>query len=410
MPGKSVHQSQHLCEHSVLATSVMHRSFLALQLAAIALPALSLAPPPASTWELDRSLRLLSKVKLKTSRRPLDLLEDLYDRESGLTGEGVWHNAHFGAAHLLAARCVGSGPLGKAIAAELRSSAKRLGDSLFDLNYDQGFRLRTASGIWKQPEAAVESGGERPSFYEPSRDRRCVSNAAAVIFYSLLSEDTDDDRIGEIGEKFLDLFFDEKLGRFRRGAVGDSGEYWRSVDQAMAILACRRLGGDRAAAAAAAAATALREDFGYGTGRPVNHLGPFPGTRRRNSWHDAFAVYALALDGDNLVDMMRADYESADNGLLAHQARDAGTSPYLGDGSAVHFACTQAVWSAVSRAMGGAGFEAHDAAWRRFDAATSRDGLFVVADAYPNVRLWCNTEPAFWLLVEPDIFASNSLS
>ena len=385
----------------------MHRC-IAIQLAALALPVASLAP---STWELDRSLRLLSNLKLKTSGRPLDLLEDLYDRKSGLTGEGVWHNAHFGAAHLLAARRMGSGPVGKAIAAELRSSARRLGDSLYDLNYDQGFRLRTASGIWKQPDAAVEGGGERPGFYEPSRDRRCVSNAAAVIFYSLLSEDTDDDRIGEIGEKFLDLFFDEKLGRFRRGAIGDSGEYWRSVDQAMAILACKRLKGDRAAAAAVAAATALRDDFGYRRGeRPINHLGPFPGTRRRNSWHDAFAVYALALDGDNLVDMMRADYESADTGLLAHQARDAGTSPYLGDGSAVHFACTQAVWGAVGRATGDAGFETHDAAWRRFDATTSRDGLFVVADAYPNVRLWCNTEPAFWLLVEPDIFTSNSLS
>ena len=384
----------------------MYRCFATIQLAALTLPAVvSLVP---STWELDRSLRLLSNVKRKTSGRPLDLLEDLYDRESGLTGEGVWHNAHFGAAQLLAARHMGTGPVGKAIAAELRALAQRLGDSLYDLNYDQGFRLRTASGIWKTPDAAVEGGGERPGFYEPSRDRRCVSNAAAVIFYSLL----DDGRIGEIGETFLDLFFDEKLGRFRRGAVGDSGEYWRSVDQAMAILACKRLGGDRATAAAAAAATALRNDFGYRSGeRPINHLGPFPGTRRRNSWHDSFAVYALALDGDvgDLVDMMRADYASED-GLLAHQARDAGTSPYLGDGSAVHFSCTQAVWGAVGRATRGEGFEAHDAAWRRFDATTSRDGLFVVADAYPNVRLWCNTEPAFWLLVEPDIFASNSLS
>ena len=382
----------------------MHRCVLIYLLT----PAVSLVP---STWELDRSLRLLSNVKRKTSGRPLDLLEDLYDRESGLTGEGVWHNAHFGAAHLLAARRIGTGPVGKAIAAELRSSAKRLGDSLYDLNYDDGFRLRTASGIWKRPDAAVESGGERPGFYEPSRDRRCVSNAAAVIFYSLLREDTGDDRIDAIGEKFLDLFFDEKLGRFRRGAVGDNApEYWRSVDQAMAILACRRLGGDRATAAAAAAATALRDDFGYRTGeRPINHLGPFPGTRRRNSWHDAFAIYALAIDGDNLVDMMRADYES-EGGLLAHQARDAGTSPYLGDGSAVHFSCTQAVWGAVGRTTGRTAFETHDSAWRRFDADTSRDGLFVVADAYPNVRLWCNTEPAFWLLVEPDIFKSNSLS
>ena len=132
----------------------MHRCFI--HLAALTVPAywraLALAPAP-STWELDRSIRLLSNVKRKTSGRPLDLLEDLYDCESGLTGEGVWHNAHFGAAHLLAVRRMGSGPVGKAIAAELRSSAKRLGDSLYDLNYDDGFRLRTASGIWKTPDA-----------------------------------------------------------------------------------------------------------------------------------------------------------------------------------------------------------------------------------------------------------------
>lgn len=116
-------------------------------------------------------------------------------------------------------------------------------------------------------------------------------------------------------------------------------------------------------------------------------------------------MFALALDGDasDLIDMMRADYESED-GLLAHQARDAGTSPYLGDGSTVHFSCTQALWGAVGRATGCAGFETHRAAFQNFDAATSRDGLMVVADAYPNVRLWCNAEPSFWLLVEPGMF------
>ena len=120
-------------------------------------PAVSLTGP--KHMELDRSLRLLSNVKRKT-RRPLDLREDLYDRKSGLTGEGV------GTTHISAQRTCwrrGRSPLavGKAIAAELRASAQRLGDSLYDLNYDQGFRLRTASGIWRTPDAAVESGGER---------------------------------------------------------------------------------------------------------------------------------------------------------------------------------------------------------------------------------------------------------
>ena len=65
--------------------------------------------------------------------------------------------------------------------------------------------------------------------------------------------------------------------------------------------------------------------------------------------------------------------------------------------------CAQAVWSAVGRGL--AGFEDHAAAWRAFDDA-SRDagGLMPVADAYPSYRLWCQTEPAMWLLVERELF------
>lgn len=355
------------------------------------------------SWELETSLRLIRGVKARTSNaRPLDLLDDLYDAPSGLVGEGVWHNAHFGAAQLLAAR-----RLEGEAADELRADAKRLGDSLFALAFDGGFRRRTASGFWRAPEASIADAGERPGFYEPSRDRRCVGNAAAVVFYSLLREDCGDDRLDEIGDAFLELFFED--GRFRRGARGDGGpSYLRAVDQAAAALACRRLaraGNAAAREAASAAADALRADFGYGA-RPTNHVGDFEGTRRRNSWHDAFAVFALALDdpaaAPALVAATRDDYES-EGGLLAHQARDAGPSPRLGDGSSVRFTCTQAVWSAVGRGLGG--FEDHAAAWRAFDEA-SRDagGLMPVADAYPSYRLWCQTEPAMWLLVERELF------
>eukprot|EP00629_Pelagomonadales_sp_RCC1024_P001803 CAMPEP_0119282296 /NCGR_PEP_ID=MMETSP1329-20130426/26433_1 /TAXON_ID=114041 /ORGANISM="Genus nov. species nov., Strain RCC1024" /LENGTH=106 /DNA_ID=CAMNT_0007282949 /DNA_START=71 /DNA_END=387 /DNA_ORIENTATION=- len=58
----------------------------------------------AQSWETRTALRLIAGVKRRTGARPLDLLEDLFDAGSGLTGEGVWHNAHFGAAQLLAAR------------------------------------------------------------------------------------------------------------------------------------------------------------------------------------------------------------------------------------------------------------------------------------------------------------------
>ena len=37
--------------------------------------------------------------------------------------------------------------------------------------------------------------------------------------------------------------------------------------------------------------------------------------------------------------------------------------------------------------------------------AADADGLLPVANVYPGVRLWCNTEPAAWLLMERDDFA-----
>ena len=65
--------------------------------------------------------------------------------------------------------------------------ARRLGDSLFEMNFDgSGFRKRTASGFW-QPAGdaapAIAAAGEDPSFYAPSDEHRCVSSAAAVISF-----------------------------------------------------------------------------------------------------------------------------------------------------------------------------------------------------------------------------------
>ena len=59
----------------------------------------------ASSWELRTSQRLLSALRARTGRsRPLALLDDFYDANSGLCSEGVWHNAWLGIASLLAAR------------------------------------------------------------------------------------------------------------------------------------------------------------------------------------------------------------------------------------------------------------------------------------------------------------------
>ena len=42
-----------------------------------------------------------------------------------------------------------------------------------------------------------------------------------------------------------------------------------------------------------------------------------------------------------------------------------------------------------------------------FDPA-DEDGLLPVANVYPATRLWCNTEPAAWLLMDSDDFADYS--
>ena len=67
--------------------------------------ALAASPAPYSTaWSSQTALQTLSALRERTSSRPLDLLEDLYDAESGLCSEGVWHNSWLGVSRVLAAR------------------------------------------------------------------------------------------------------------------------------------------------------------------------------------------------------------------------------------------------------------------------------------------------------------------
>ena len=154
---------------------------------------------------------------------------------------------------------------------------------------------------------AVESGGERPSFYEPSRDRRCVSNAAAVIFYSLLGEDADDDRIDAIGETFLTSFTTRNSAASAaapsataRNTGVPSTKPWRSSraggSEATALQLLRPLPRPRSATISATEQVSGRSTIW------VRSRARGDATRGMTR----FAIYALALDGDNLVDMMRA--------------------------------------------------------------------------------------------------------
>ena len=301
------------------------------------------------SWELSTSQRLISGLHARSKGAPpLDLIADLYDADSGLCSEGVWHNCWLGTASVLAARRLRRDAAPDAgVDPEIAASRQRiatpppaesetlfeaailLADSLYELNFDDGFRRRVASGAWRgaaSSRAALEAAGEDAAFYEASRERRSVQNGAAVIFFSLLADEAaarahgDAARLAvrcdEAGVSFLDLFHDEATGRFRRSAPGDGGpggDYARAVDQAVACLACLRLQRleprfcntetVRARAAARSAVASLCDDFGYraylrGGPPPRNHLGDFHGARRRNSWHDALVCFALAAVAD----------------------------------------------------------------------------------------------------------------
>ena len=200
-----------------------------------------------------------------------------------------------------------------------------------------------------------------------------------------------------------------------------------------------------ARAAARSAVECLRRDFGYAAYAlaeafdaarppPRNHVGAFPGTRRRNSWHDALACYALvayaeaadecdeaaplvsAAEVSRLVCAMLSDYRVPSTGLLRHQPAMCQLPPE----EQVQFTCTQAIWAAVGRAAEavlrakdddaaealGADVAAHRAAWGAYDVANADgDGLLPVANVYGDTRLWCNTEPAAFLLLDRDDFA-----
>ncbi len=436
-------------------------------------------------WELGTSRQLIAGLRARSSGTPpLDLITDLYDAESGLCGEGVWHNCWLGTACVLAARrlrrdAAPDAGVDRAIAAsrqrvatppppdsdELFEAAVLLADSLHELSFDDGFRRRTASGVWRDAassRAALTAAGEDPAFYAYSRERRSVQNGAAVVMCSLLADEAaarahgDAARLAvrcdEVGSAFLELFHDARAGRFRRDDAQAGGARARAVDQAVASLACLRLARleprfcntetARARDAAREAVASLLRDFGYGEylaggAPPRNHVGDFPGSRRRNSWHDALACFAIAAyagapGGGDLVsaeelDALRAavrrDYAGAD-GLLVHQPSMLRAADAADDRPAVVFTCTQAIWAAVERAAAevprddrataaaatdptvAAAAARHRASTRdTFAAAADADGLLPVANVYPGVRLWCNTEPAAWLLMERDDFA-----
>ena len=407
-------------------------------------------------WELRTSQRLMSALRARTrSIRPLDLLDDFYDADSGLCSEGVWHNAWLGISSVLAARALRRrGSLSTTEESEeLFESAVLLADSLYDLSFDEGFLRRTPSGIWERADSAVArigATGEHASFYEASHERRSLQNGAAVVFYSLLADEAavrlHSDATGlavrcdEIGNTFLQTFYDSETGRFRRSDT-PSG-HWRAADQAVGCLACLRLARltpswcntdtTLASEAARAAIDSLLNDFGYGEylsggeGVPRNQLGEYPGTRRANSWHDSLACFAIVCFAGGSPDVVcqshvaallrrvEADYR-APTGLLVHQRS------MLKDAGSIQFTCAQAIWAAVGRAASAdapmptvdldvrTAIAAHRAAWCDFDSDQADEGgLLPIANAYPARRLWCTTEPAAWHLMDRDDFADYS--
>ena len=394
----------------------------------------------APTWQLTTALSTISAIEKRSGvSRPLNLLEDMFDKESGLCSEGVWHNSWLGVSRVLAARQLRS--VDEPKAELLLASARTLGDSLFRTSFDgTGFERRVSSGIWQSADEAAEAlaaAGENAAFYQPSPSHRCASSAAACILFSMLAEEDMRERgltelTAEEGESaasrfivvadaFVDEFFDTKACKFRRAApTPEGGGYFRAVDQAMGCLVCLRLArqGHQVAssrAMASCAADSLLREFGYALyateGQPPGiYLGRVGG---RNSWHDALASFALlasgclGVGGETPAGLVRALSESyrMDTGVIAHvpaELRAAGDG-----GEPVAFSSTQAIWSAVVRAadlssakadaLGGADVPALRAF---FDGAVHDDGLLPVGNVYPEGRLWANTEFAAFVLLD----------
>jgi len=224
-----------------------------LLVAVAAIGGCAAAAPTVGACPATTASAALGGLRQRTSQRPLDLLRDLHDAETGLCSEGVWHNSMFGMALVLESRAQRVRGESDA-AAESLGLAEQLAASLHRLNFEEGrgYRARTASGAWASAAdpaiaSAIEAAGEDPQFYLPSDEVRCSANAAALILSTFLLEEHPDspavvDRTSEIAAAFTSNFFDPAVGRFRNTAGNDASdeEPWRGVDQAMGILACTR--------------------------------------------------------------------------------------------------------------------------------------------------------------------------
>lgn len=273
----------------------MRRLLLGAPLLALAA---ALSPPSvatASSWRLTTAITTVDALERTAGERPHGLLDGMYDPETGLCSEGVWHNAWLGVSRVLISRELRAAAEAMEEAEEVATvrladrqlaAARTLGASLHTLSFDgRGFRRRTPSGFWEaaaDASAAISAAGEDPLFYMPSDEHRCVSSASAIILYSMLAEEEEEHGsetpsaraiLAQAGDGFVSEFFDDAACRFRRTGSTDGGEgegapYWRAVDQAMGCLAClrlARLGHDaaRTRAMATCAADSLLREFGY---------------------------------------------------------------------------------------------------------------------------------------------------
>ena len=135
-------------------------------------------------------------------------------------------------------------------ASQSLATADRLASELHQLNYREG--ICTSSGVRESAanmalSKPIADAGREPQFDQPSQGLRCSSIAAALIMNTFLAEDLPDashitERSEVLAKNFVDLFFDSSKGNFRPIAGQDVHDDapWRAVDQAMAILACKR--------------------------------------------------------------------------------------------------------------------------------------------------------------------------
>ena len=302
----------------------------------------------------------------------LDLETDFYDDSTGLYSEGVWHNCMAGIAGLRVHRVNQN--------QHLYDDAIRIADSLFRYSWDgTSFRRRIWSGNWDHSRLQLpDTDIVQANYYKESSEHRCVQHAIALVFWSILAQQ-DDNNVKEnssrirsqqstIAKQFVDEFWNghrwttisrtQGSGTLLRPSASSGATtrttqssstnttYYRAVDQALAVLAClqhlqlldskeneseNKDEMDRIIHLIQTTCNDLLDDKdGFGYNNLPNSQTYLGLNRNRNFWHEGFVMLALTSAREYIwpMDTQAGSLKMLWNGLMErYTTTDISTTP-----------------------------------------------------------------------------------